>query len=431
MGRRLNSFMAKLGFSPYIQSATTAALMGDVWLPRGDSVDAWLDDDVDHAGPQPWQTRAWHLWRCVGELHAPTSYIARIISRRMNWRTVAPVDQDTAQTAERMQAALGETNLEEFIRLVVLNFQVAGELWVVQTEKGWDAVSVVDRNLKKRVAKARARGLEAVRFFDADPADTRYADSAIRAVLDPAEDLLTLSALSRAQSRSRIAQAGLLVVPAEQQFESGDPFGADLEGAMTAGIKDVSSPSAVVPIKVTMSADLIDKIRHVTFDRPFDDKVPEKIEKATRRIALGLDLPPELLLGLGENSSHWGAWAVQEEAYKGTIAPLADKVAQVLELVVRTVESSQVQIVPDPNELLARRSTTRDAFEGARLGAVGLGYVRNAMGASELDKPTAEDLEIIRYVGSRGRSDAVQRNAAADQIQEAPQGGDPTSNPAT
>src|SRR5690606_8702679 len=133
----------------------------------GDSVDAWLDDDVDRAGPQPWQIRAWHLWRCVGELHAPTSYIARIISRRMNWRTVAPVDQDTAHTAERMQAALGETNLEEFIRLVVLNFQVAGELWVVQTEKGWDAVSVVDRNLKKRVAKARARGLEAVRFFDA------------------------------------------------------------------------------------------------------------------------------------------------------------------------------------------------------------------------------------------------------------------------
>src|SRR5690554_387506 len=284
MGRRLNNFMAKLGFSPYVQSCTTAALMGDVWLPRGDSVDAWLDDDVDRAGPQPWQTRAWHLWRCVGELHAPTSYIARIISRRMNWRTVAPVDQDTAQTADRVQAALGETSLEEFIRLVVLNFQVAGELWVVQTEKGWDAVSVVDRNLKKRVAKARASGLEAVRFFDADPADTRYADSAVRAVLDPAEDLLTLSALSRAQSRSRIAQAGLLVVPAEQQFESGDPFGADLEGAMTAGIKDVSSPSAVVPIKVTMSADLIEKIRHVTFDRPFDDKVPEKIEKATRRI---------------------------------------------------------------------------------------------------------------------------------------------------
>src|SRR5690606_596012 len=320
---------------------------------------------------------------------------------------------------------------EEFIRLVVLNFQVAGELWVVQTEKGWDAVSVVDRNLKKRVARARARGLEAVRFFDADPADTRYADSAIRAVLDPAEDLLTLSALSRAQSRSRIAQAGLLIVPAEQQFESGDPFGADLETAMTAGIKDVSSPSAVVPIKVTMSADLIDKIRHVTFDRPFDDKVPEKIEKATRRIALGLDLPPELLLGLGENSSHWGAGAVQEEACKGTIAPLADKVAQVLELVVRTVEGSQVQIVPDPTELLARRSAIRDAFEGARLGAVGLKYVRTAMGASELDKPTAEDLEIIRYVGSRGVRDDVRRDAAADQIQEAPQGGDPTSNPAT
>ena len=414
----------------YVGDATAAALQGTFWAPRGEPVDmAGTKDDAANAGPQWWQTRAWQLWKPVGELHAPTSYIARIISRRINWRAEDPA-WDSEKTASELQNALGATNLEEFVRLVVLNMQVAGDMWVVQEEDRWNVLAVTDRNLKKRVSRARAAGRVAQRVYDPDPECLDHADSAFISVLAPAEELLILSALQRAQSRSRIAQAGILIVPAEQQFEGGDPFGQTLEDAMTAGIRDVSSPAAVVPIKATMAADLIEKVRHLTFDRPYDDKIPEKIERATRRIALGLDVPPELLLGLGENSSHWGAWAVKEETYQGTTAPLAEKTAAVLELVLRTYlnTDSAPQIIPDPTELLARRSTTRDAFEGARLGAVGLGYVREAMGASDLDKPTTEDIAIIQSLASRGRSAAD--DAARDQVQEPPQQGDPQSNPA-
>lgn len=407
--------------------------VGSFYAPSGGSVDSLSDSDPDTTNRiQGWQIRAWQLWRCVGELHAPTSYVARIISRRLEWRQSGPSELDTGATANRIQDALGETGMEEFVRLVVLNLQVAGELWVVQTDKGWDVLSVQARDLKRRVEDARKAGRVARRVYDPDPSDTALADSAMRAVLDPAEELVVLAALSRAQSRSRIAQAGVLLVPIEQKFEGGDPFGATLEQAMTSAIKDVSSPSALAPIKVDMAADLIEKVRHLTFERSFDDAVGDKMEKATRRIALGLDLPAELLLGLGENSSHWGAWAVQDESYKGTIAPLAEKVAGVLELVVRTTNTDETRIDPDPTDLLARRSTTRDAFEGARLGAVGLDYVRKSMGAADTDKPTPQDLEIIRYVGSRGRSasDDARSDAAGDQVQDAPQGGNPVNSPA-
>jgi hypothetical protein len=372
-----------------IEEAHTAALVGAMTAPSGTTVD--LSSGMR---PQGWQADAWRLWRVVGELHSPTAYIARIVSRRIGWTVAEGARVLTPEQAgAAFKAALGTTSLEELVRLVVLNLQVAGELWLIQTPTGWDVVPVTAAKLADRVRDAKAAGLDVQRIYDPDPSDPDNADSSVRTVLDPADDLLTLSALSRAQSRSRIAQAGLLLVPVEQKFDGGDPFGGGLEASMVAAIKDVHSASAVSPIKVEMAAELIEKVRHVTFDRPFDDAVPAKVEQAIRRIALGLDIPPELLLGMG-GENHWSAWVTQEETYRGTISPMAETVAGVLEHIF-AVTGPVYTVTDDPTELLARRSSVRDAIDAAGIGAVGLAYVRSAIGAGADDAATIEDIATI------------------------------------
>lgn len=391
-----------------IEEAHAAAIVGAMTAPGTSSVET---SSGIHA--QGWQYDAWRLWRKVGELHFPTSYVARIVSRRIAWSLTAgnadPLEPAAAQAV--FDRALGTTSLEELIRLIVLNLQVAGEFWLVQTETGWSVLSATTKDVGKKVEAARAAGLNALRVYDPDPEDPDKADSSVRTVLDSAEDLLTLSALSRAQSRSRIAQAGMLLVPVEQKFEGGDPFGGGLEGAMTAAIKDVHSASAITPIKIEMAGDLIDKVKHVTFERPFDEAVPAKVEQAIKRIALGLDVPPELLLGVAD-MNHWSAWVTQEETYRGTIAPLAEKVAAVLEYILE-VAGTPYRVADDPSELLARRSSVRDAIDAAKIGAVGLEYVRAAIGADESDAPTEEDLAIITALTGKVSDPTVDQQPTA------------------
>lgn len=410
----------------YVERAHTKAMnlglggsVGLGYVPSGGAVDLGSGVRV-----QGWQTRAWALWDTVGELQEPTSNIARLVSRRVNFRQVDPIEVSTEDTEARLQGALGTTPLQEFVNLVTLNFQVTGEVWVIQTELGWEVRSVADPKLKERIEAAKASGREFKRFWDRHPADPELAISSFKGALEPAEDLATLSALSRAQSRSRIAQAGILMVPIEQQFEGGDPFGAGLTDAMTAAIRDVHSPAALAPIKVDMNGDLIEKVRHLTFDRPFDDKVPEKITQATHRIALALDIPSEMLEGY-KQLSHWTAWAVQEDTWKGTIAPLAERAAGVLEWVYQIVTGEVIALELDPTDLLARRSSVKDAIDGAKIGAVGLAYVRTVMGASELDAPTPADLEILRDL--TGRRDSTGDTGTGERANDAPNGGEPIS----
>lgn len=417
-----------------INEAERLALGGRFTVPSDTHVD--LSSKLH---PDGWQVNAWRLWKLVGELHSPTTYIARVIARRINWHvTVGGTELEPDAALALIQRALGQSSLDETIRLLALNLQVAGDLWLVQTgvkfpvgaspdtpDWTWNVYSVVQAKLKEIIEAAQAGDRPYRRVWDPDPTNLDHADSAMSAVIESAEDLLTLSALSRAQSRSRIAQAGLMLVPEEQSFEGGDPFGTDLEQAMASAIRDVHSAAAVAPIKVEMAAEHIDKVRHVTFDRSFDEQVPGKMEQAIRRIALGLDIPPELLLGMGD-TSHWNAWITQEETYRGEIAPLAEKIAGVLEYIVRAQLDVEAVIEPDPTELLARRSSVRDAIDGAMIGAVGLAYVRDAMGASDRDAATPEDIAIMRAAqgGSLDGGVGDDREPTVDETRAAPNNGE-------
>lgn len=354
-----------------------------------------------------WQHTAWDFWGRLGELHYPTSQIARLVGK-LKWRVFVDGRElnrdpdsfdETDQFLERVTEPMEPS---EAIRLIALNYQVAGELWYINQgqDDGWIVASITEPDLRQMRENEQFLKLRAM---VRDPRDRRFADSPFQAVIGPAEELLTLEALSRSQSRSRLSQAGILLRPNEAEWPETNPdgspansFGEDLERAMTAPIHNEYDPSALVPMDVEVPGETIDQFRHMTFGREYDDKLHERIERATSRIAVGLDIPAELLLGIAD-LNHWNAWLVQEETYTSHTEPLANQVAELLAEAGQAIGIGRdIEVRPDPTDLLARRSTVRDAFDAARLGAVGLPFVREAIGATEEDKPTDEDLAIMQ-----------------------------------
>jgi hypothetical protein len=342
-----------------------------------------------------WQIEAWRVWHTLGEIHYPTSQESRLVSR-VDWTTEPEVDLD---------ALFSPPGVSELSRQIALNLYVAGEGWLVKTnrtpddkptDEHWRVESV--GNTSSATTAKLERAAVTVRFWNPDPTDTSKADSAVRAALGPANELITLQSLSRTQARSRLARAGILLRPSSRQpmlDEDGMPldFNTMLTEAMISAITDEDSAAAVVPIDITWPADEIEQWRHLTFDFPFDDSIDGKMERAIRRIALALDIWPELLLGIAD-INHWGSWFLAEDTWRGHIAPVAEMVAGTLEVAAVQV-GTETEITPDPSVLLARRSTVADALDAAKIGAVGLEFVRDAIGAEDEDAPTDEDLETI------------------------------------
>ena len=364
---------------------------------------------------QPWQMDAWRLWKHVGELHYPTTRLSRQTSQ-LDWRVYVNGRQLTPDSAKREMARATEgIGQREATYLLALNLQVAGECWYVEQSDGSFAVwSIAEPKLDDKLREAKRAGRYAKRIWQADPTDPQLADSSVRTALGPAEEVLVLQSLSRAQARSRISQAGVIVTPAEQLYAAQDPWEKNLQEGMSKAIQDVDSPSAFVPLLVRMRRDLIDSVRYITFPRPYDDLIDRKVDRAVTRIANALDIEPELIAGQG-NATFWNAWAISMDTYQAHVAPRADQIgelyADVLEFV-RAREGGQVavEVEPDPRVILSRRSTARDALDGLKVGAVGYRYFREAIGASEEDAPTDEDLEIMERLGvAKGNPDRERR----------------------
>ena len=377
--------------SPQIDEAHTKALAGSFTIPAGPPV------DQDHGKrAEEWQARAWQVWHRLGEVRFPTAFIARQTTR-LTWQvqigTKEPLDE--AQSKAYIDQATRGIGEDEASRLMALNLQVAGEGYYVEDDKGFHVYAVTQDGLKKKIDKAKAAKLPNFRFYYADPTDSEKAESAFMTALDPGEELLVLTALSRAQSRSRLAQAGILMTPQEQSFASGDPFGEDLEKAMAAAIKDERSASAFAPIHVQMSAELIEKVKWLIPERPYDDKIPTKIDTAQRRIAMALDLNQEILLGMAD-VNHWTGWLISDETYNAHMMPIAARIAEVFASVIELQNPGlgDVTVIPDPSALLARKSTVRDALDAyqAKPPAVSAAYVRGALGADDDDAPSDEEL---------------------------------------
>lgn len=352
-------------------------------------------------GDRGWQIRAWKIWRQLGEMHYATTFMARQMTR-LRWDVSVDGEEVDRDDADELIRAVTDQDPGGVARDLSLHMTVAGEAWYIRNEDGWRIVPSTATSLKSKLDDADV----VVHGIRRDPEKPSKPDSPVRASLGVAEELLTLQALNRSQNRNRLAQRGVILVPNDAGWDEADEFQDAFEEAAVAPLQDEHAPSAVTPLIVDFPSELIETWRHFTADSDFDDDLDERIDDALRRLALSLDIPPEVLLGIAD-LNHWSAWAVEDSTYRQHLEPTALRVGRIfadaLEAVAETLDvAGEIEVEPDPAELLARRSSVQDSFEAWDRGIVGDDFVREAVGASEDDAP--DEAELRRLLALEGRA---------------------------
>jgi hypothetical protein len=268
--------------------------------------------------------------------------------------------------------------------------------------------------------EAPADDVYMVKVWRMHPADAQMSESPVRSSLPVLRELVGYTMHAGAQIDSRLAGAGVLFVPlsaaqavkadlgrkateegADATQVSDDPFTDSIIATMSKAIKDRASASALSPLVFTVPDDTIEKFRYMSFSTPLDAAINELRDGAIRRVALGEDAPPEVLLGTG-GMNHWGAWLVREDVVNTHVEPplaiVCDAVTeQYLHPVLRdmglTDESVENLVIwYDVSGMIMRPNRSADAKDLHAAGVISDAALREACGFDEADAPLAEQV---------------------------------------
>lgn len=285
------------------------------------------------------------------------------------------------------------------VRMVTTNLFVAGELDYIATDDDtWRVVSVVHPDRIQLVKDAQ----HSIRGLWPHPADDEAPDAPLFGVIDILEELVWLSLVSRGQSRNRAAMRGIVITADTVEFENGGNFWDAWNEALQAEIRD---PGAAGPISLRASESLMDTaqgpVRWLVPEMPYDQRIDDRIAAAIKRLAYGLPIPPELLLGL-QAPSRATAEFFDADRYRSHIEPVATLVADIARqaLVFLLDDNREVAVEPDPTEMLAKRSSVEDAKAAFDRGAIGFAYLREVLGIPEDAELTEEDLDLLIRLGN-------------------------------
>ena len=366
----------------------------------------------------------------------------------------------TAQLAEAVLAALGasQQDLGQMLQRLATNLFVAGEGWLVGvprhvidevspssapavtapspdpalTDLVWRVLAVTEvssvgsdgRTVRLNLGTDGSAPVEVsadevymVRVWRPHPARYWEADSPTRACLPILRELIGLTRHISAQIDSRLAGAGILVVPSsasaalasdaadQNAYGAPDPFVAALMDSMLRPIENRDDASAVVPLVVTVPDEAADKMSHLTFSSALDAGARDLRDEAIRRLALAQDAPPELLLGSGA-MNHWGAWLTREDTVTTHIEPVLALICDALTsqylrpvLLSAGLSEDEVRTLSvgyDVSALVARPNRSEEALNLHRAGAVSDEALREASGFDDSDAKPLDERALMQ-----------------------------------
>lgn len=302
-----------------------------------------------------WQELLWGYYDTVPEYRSGCDWVGNALSRAKLEVYFRGKRTDNVDAVAALAGLFGGVEKqEEMLRLLGINYTVAGEAFIhgspareMDEEDDWRVVAAVEVQASSSgdriVVEGEPLGGDelAIRLWKAHPRRTDEANSPSRAVLPILAEIEKLTQVIDAQADSRLTSAGILWVPSEMELPTvtitageGDDettTNVSLEGAdglynqliQIAGIaiEKRDSAAAKVPIVISAPGEFLEKIQHTEFWSGFDEHVKGLRDEAIRRIAVGMDMPPEVLTGTAE-VNHWGAWQIEEAAIKQYTEPL-------------------------------------------------------------------------------------------------------------
>lgn len=301
---------------------------------------------------------AWYYWSRIPELRYVSRYIANALSVATLYAGKAdnsggppvrlPDDHPASQLVQEF--AGGYTGQKDLLDRLGLHLTVAGDSILIGPKSGsgtlqapfdqWRVYSNTEVHSRggqvflQFPGNAKEvpipEGATAVRIWRPHPKLWWDAESPVKGSFQVLKELDMLNMHIISSAASRLVGAGLLILPDELELPGTDTetegtevdqFIALLIEVMSLAKKNPESPAAQIPVMLRGQADLLDKIQHIDFSTEFSQMVPELRQGAIRRLALGMDVPPEILLG-SENSSSWSAWQTDESTLRVHLVPL-------------------------------------------------------------------------------------------------------------
>lgn len=388
---------------------------------------------------EDWQALLWSWFDVVGELSFGAAWQANALSRitlhaaKRGAPGTPPTridDESNVAVGIMRQFAGGPAGQSEMLRQQGFHLAIPGDTYLVTEpdELGslldGETFTATREEIKQVGAPPDARyqlQLDPSKWVDLHP-DTLVTKimqchprrrwepwSANRAALPILAELRLLSQHIVASAQSRLSGAGLLVYPSEvhlpvdpRHANAVNPFMSLLAEAMQAARANPDGPEAMTPITLGVPGEYADKFHHVTFSTPFDERVLELRESATKRYASTIDLPAEVLLGIAD-LQHWNAWAVSEQAQKFHIEPKMMLIChalstRALQPILRALgmgeaEAEDYVVWYDASELSIQpdRGPSADALQ--QDGVISAAARRRENGFTEDDAPSKEETD--------------------------------------
>lgn len=395
-----------------------------------------------------WQRDAFAYNEMIGEvgyLHNLTANLVSTCELRVVEEEWTPTDGFTMtesidpRALRVMVAFTGpQGGQKELKRRAALHLQIAGESYLLgtpltdqvgrRTGFSWEFVSTEEVKVQAQGGRQIIRrnptgaGDRDAGFVDVDAfiarlwrPDPRYSqrpDSPMRRVLPICRELVVLSEVVDSIAKSRLS-SGLLFVPEEMSFgpinenegmddtDDLDEFTETLVEHMSAPVEDRTSAAGLVPLVVRGAAEFGEKIRLVDLARNLDESYQKLRDELLKRLAHGLDAPPEIMTGKA-GLNHWSSYNVDADLITKHVNPVGEMIAEFLTVAylrpmlmeyegVTQQESMRFRLVFDARMLTAR-SDEGPAATGAwdRLTLSDAAYLRSN-GFQDEDYPDEDE----------------------------------------
>lgn len=417
-----------------------------------------------------WQRDAWEMFDLVGEQHFLITTLANRTSQARFYvgelqenSEDAPIPLDPSHLASQVFEAFGgnAVSRSKIIERLSVNLSTAGDGWLVGipndlldrhaeknssgsgitptgvdldgdkeldlTDMEWRMLSVdeISRDRDGKVTLILGGSEEdrlvvdpdevyLVRVWKSHPRFWWLPDSPTKSNLPVLRELVGLTMHISAQVDSRLAGAGVLIVPqsAADAFSRAtgsadldddvDPLMEALMEAMITPIQDRSSAAAYVPLLLKVPDEAADKFHHIKFSNELDGEARNLRDEAIRRLALGQDAPPEILLGVG-GMNHWGAWLVREDVVNTHLEPSLALMCDALttqylwpvleQQGLSREEARKHAIWYTVDHLIARPNRSKDALDLYDRDAITTDALRDALNFAESDAPEVPEVD--------------------------------------
>lgn len=420
---------------------------------------------VGSVGRNDWQNECWEMLDLVGELRYYTSWRAsscsrvRLVASEINSEGLPTGDiaEDNAEgqrVAEIVQAIaggpLGQAQLikraTECLTIpgehwIVILVRDDGEHWLAITKEEWKskAGGTAEIEMPDGTKHDFVKGTDRMfRVWNPRPRRAKEPDSPVRACLDPLREIVRTSKKIKNASKSRLIGNGVVFLPQEMSLPSAqtpvpedqltlpgapvpvvtgvsaaDQLSNMLYNVASVAIDDEDSQAAFIPILATVPGEHLQKVNHLKFGNEVTEVEIKTRDNAIIRLATGLDVSPERLLGLGTNSNHWSAWQIGDEDVQLHIKPVIETLCaaindQVLKatLIREGIDPAKYVLWYDASQLTADPDKTDEATEAHDRGAITSEAYRKYLG---LGDDSGYDLSTIEGCQVWAR-DAVAKN---------------------